>query len=129
MSWDSTFKVFTRSSKLILYVALNYPSVINLLTPHQAAHMSEEVRDASQAVPKAMIAVYIINFCLIFPAVLTVAYHIPVMEDALADPTLYPTIYVLRRAMSSAWLTVMLTIVRLRACPQPIPPSSPPTTR
>jgi choline transport protein len=74
--------------------------------------MSEEVRDAAQAVPKAMIAVYIINFCLIFPAVLTVAYHIPNTEDALADPTLYPTIYVLRQAMDPAWLTVMLTIVR-----------------
>lgn len=74
--------------------------------------MSEEVRDASQAVPKAMIAVYVINFCLIFPAVLTVAYHIPNIEDALADPTLYPTIYVLRQAMSPAWLTAMLTVVR-----------------
>jgi choline transport protein len=60
-----------------------------------------------------MIAVYIINFCLIFPAVLTVAYHITDLESALADPTLYPTIWVLRQAMSPAWLTVMLTIVSL----------------
>jgi choline transport protein len=75
--------------------------------------MSEEVRDAASSVPRAMIAVYVINFCLIFPAVLTVAYHIPSIEDALADPTLYPTIYVLRQAMSPAWLTVMLTVVCL----------------
>ena len=41
-----------------------------------AAHMSEEVRDASRSVPRAMMAVYFINFCLVFPAVVTVTYHI-----------------------------------------------------
>ncbi|KIW89747.1 uncharacterized protein Z519_09904 [Cladophialophora bantiana CBS 173.52] len=76
-----------------------------------AAHMSEEVKDAAKSVPKAMISIYIINFCLIFPAVLTVAYHIPNIDDALADPTLYPTIYVLRQSMSTAWMTVILTII------------------
>jgi choline transport protein len=75
--------------------------------------MSEEVRDASVAVPKAMIAVYIINFCLIFPAVLTVACHIPDVPTALADPTTYPVIYVMRQAMTPPWLTAMLAVVSI----------------
>ena len=77
----------------------------------KAAHMAEEVKDAARSVPKAMISIYVVNFCLIFPAILTICYHIPVVEDALADPTLYPTIYVLRKSMSSAWMTVILVIV------------------
>ncbi len=75
--------------------------------------MSEEVKDAARSVPKAMISIYIINFCLIFPAMLTMAYHMPVLDDALADPTLYPTIYVLRQSMSTAWMTVILTLIIL----------------
>lgn len=73
--------------------------------------MSEEVRDASRSVPRAMIAVYFINFCLVFPAVVTVVYHIVSIDDALADPTLYPVIYVLRQSMSPAWMTVILTVM------------------
>ncbi len=73
--------------------------------------MSEEVRDASKNVPRAMIAVYFINFCLVFPAVITFSYHIISIDDALADPTLYPVIYVLRQAMSPTWMTVLLTVM------------------
>jgi choline transport protein len=73
--------------------------------------MSEEVMDAAKAVPTAMLSIYIISFCLTFPAFLTAAYHIPVIDDALADPTLYPIIYVLRLSMSNTWLTVMLTFI------------------
>ena len=77
----------------------------------KAAHMAEEVKNAAKSVPKAMMSIYVVNFCLIFPAILTVCYHIPVVADALADPTLYPTIYVLRQSMSDAWMTVILVIV------------------
>jgi choline transport protein len=75
--------------------------------------MSEEVKNAAKSVPKAMMSIYIVNFCLIFPAILTVCYHITNIEDALTDPTLYPTIYVLRQSMSPAWMTVILVIVVL----------------
>ena len=75
--------------------------------------MSEEVKGASKSVPRAMLAVYIVNFCLIFPALITICYHIPVVADALEDPTLYPTIYVLRQSMSNAWMTVLLVVVIL----------------
>jgi choline transport protein len=79
----------------------------------KAAHMAEEVKDAAKSVPKAMMSIYLVNFCLIFPAILTVCYHIPSVGDALADPTTYPTIYVLRQSMSAGWMTVILVIVVL----------------
>lgn len=75
--------------------------------------MSEEVKDAAYSVPRAMLAIYVVNFLLIFPAILTVCYHIPSIEDALADSTTYPAIYVLRQSMSIGWITVMLVIICL----------------
>ncbi|KAF3480908.1 uncharacterized protein GIQ15_06255 [Arthroderma uncinatum] len=33
------------------------------------------------------------------------------VEEALADPTLYPIIHVLRQSMSKEWMTVMLTLI------------------
>ena len=73
--------------------------------------MSEEVKDAASSIPKTMIAVYLINFALIFSAILTVCYHIPDLHAALHDPTTYPAIYVLRQSMSVAWITVILVII------------------
>src|SRR5271163_1255031 len=75
--------------------------------------MSEEVKNAAKSVPKAMMSIYIVNFCLIFPAILTVCYHITDLDAALTDPTTYPTIYVLRQSMSDGWMTVILIIVVL----------------
>jgi len=77
----------------------------------KAAHMSEEVRDAAKAVPKAMIIIYFVNICMTFPVILTVCYHIRNVDDALNDPTLYPAIYVLRQTMSPGWITVMLLVI------------------
>ncbi|UNI24983.1 hypothetical protein JDV02_010695 [Purpureocillium takamizusanense] len=73
-----------------------------------AAHMSEEVRDAAMAVPRAIISVYIFNFCLIFLAMITLCYHILDVGTAVTDPTAYPVIYVLRQAISQTWLTTIL---------------------
>jgi choline transport protein len=73
--------------------------------------MSEEVRDAASSIPKTMIAVYLINFALIFSATLTVCYHTPNLQVALNDSTTYPAIYVMRQSMSTNWITVLLTII------------------
>jgi amino acid transporter len=78
-----------------------------------AAHMSEEVRDASNAVPKVVLTIWFLVFCLTFPAFVTISYHIPSLSDALADPTLFPIMYVLRQSMSTPWLTLILTILLL----------------
>ncbi|KAF2218521.1 amino acid/polyamine transporter I [Elsinoe ampelina] len=78
-----------------------------------AAHMSEEVKDAAVTIPKAMMATYIINFLLLFPGMVTVAYHIPDLAEALDDPTTYPAIYVLRPAMSIGWMSGLLAVITL----------------
>jgi len=73
--------------------------------------MSEEVRNASTSIPHSILGVFLINFSLIVPAVLTVAYHIVDLDDALDDPTTYPAVYVLRQAMGTGWLTVILVVI------------------
>lgn len=79
----------------------------------KAAHMSEEVKDAAKSVPRAMISIYLVNFCLNFSAIVTVCYHMPNVSDALTDATAYPTIYVLRQSMSAGWMTAILVIIVL----------------
>lgn len=86
----------------------NVPAVL-LLIFVQAAHVSEEVRNASKAIPRAMISVWLVNSLLAFTSFITVAYHLPDLDEALADPTLYPIIHVLRQSMSNDWMTIILT--------------------
>jgi amino acid transporter len=79
--------------------------------------MSEEVRNAAKSVPRAMLTVFVANFALLFPMILTACYHIPDMDAALADDTAYPFIYVLRKSMSTAWVAVVLVVtVGLLVC-------------
>ena len=67
--------------------------------------------DASKAVPRAMMSVYVINFILIFPAILTLCFAMPDLEAALNDPSLYPPVYVLRQSMSAGWTTAVLVMI------------------
>lgn len=79
--------------------------------------MSEEVRNASKTVPRAMLTVFVVNFALLLPMILTACYAIDDMDAALADDTAYPFIYVLRQSMSQAWVTVILVVtVALLIC-------------
>lgn len=73
--------------------------------------MSEEVRNASRAIPRAMIATWLINCVLVFFSFITIAYHLPDLGAALDDPSMYPIIYVLRQSMSKEWMTVVLTLI------------------
>ena len=57
------------------------------------AHMSEDVKNAGKVIPKTMLIIYVLNFVLLFPALLTICYHIPDLDAALADETTYPAIY------------------------------------
>lgn len=77
-----------------------------------ASHMSEEVVNAASTIPRTMLSVYLINMLLMFPAIVTVCYHIPDLDAALGDSTTYPAIYVLRQSMSGTTLDT-----HLRDCP------------
>ncbi|KAJ3495377.1 hypothetical protein NLG97_g3439 [Lecanicillium saksenae] len=76
-----------------------------------AAHMSEEVRNAATAVPKAMLLTYVLNFALLLPMILTAVYHMPDLTPALEDDSTYPFVYVLKQSMSTGWVTVILVIL------------------
>ncbi|EFQ97712.1 hypothetical protein MGYG_00752 [Nannizzia gypsea CBS 118893] len=86
-------------------------SIFTQIGVDTAAHMAEEVRHASKAVPKAMISIWLVNSFLSFVSFITVAYHLPDVGKALADPTLYPIVHVLRQSMSKEWMTVLLSFI------------------
>jgi len=79
----------------------------------QAAHMAEEVKDASIAVPRAMITIFLVDCALIFPMVVTICYHLPDLDAALSDTTTYPAIWIMRQAMSDAWIAVIMAVITL----------------
>lgn len=72
--------------------------------------MAEEVRNATRSVPIVILSVYLINFILVFPAIVTFCYHMPSVADALAEGTGFPTIYVLKTVMSDIWVTIILAV-------------------
>ncbi|OAA47142.1 amino acid permease 2 [Metarhizium rileyi] len=87
------------------------PGITGHVGVDTAAHMSEEVRDASRNIPRVMLIAFAINFTLTLVTLVTLAYHIPSVTDALQDETTYPAIYVLRRSMSLPWLNFMLIVI------------------
>ena len=62
--------------------------------------MAEEVKDASIAVPRAIMTIYLLDCVLVFPLIVTICYHLPDVATALEDPTEYPAVYIMRQAMS-----------------------------
>ena len=75
--------------------------------------MAEEVRNASISIPRVMMASWVFNYITIFIALVTIAYHMPDIDEALADPTEYPVIYVIRQSMSLPWQNVILIVILL----------------
>lgn len=75
--------------------------------------MSEEVRQASDSVPKVMISVLCFNFLETLLVVVTLGYHMPDVKEALDDASTYPVIHVLMKSMSLTWVTVLLAVICL----------------
>jgi choline transport protein len=73
--------------------------------------MAEEVKDAAVAVPRAMMTIFLVDFALIFPLIVTICYHLPDVDAALEDTTTYPGIWVLRQAMSRGWIAALLAVM------------------
>ncbi|EEP80699.1 predicted protein [Uncinocarpus reesii 1704] len=109
--WPSNGVAVLIGQQTAMFAQLGLDTQCITLTPSLAAHMSEEVKNASKAVPKAMIAIWLVNSVLAFTTFLTVAYHLPDINAGLNDPTLYPIIHILRQSMSKEWMTVVLTFV------------------
>ncbi|KAJ3496157.1 hypothetical protein NLG97_g2863 [Lecanicillium saksenae] len=89
------------------------PALSSQTAIDSAVHMAEETRDASVSIPRVMMITWVFNYVTIFIALVTIAYHMPDIDLAIADATGYPVIYVLRESMSLAWLNVVLIVILL----------------
>lgn len=72
-----------------------------------AAHMSEEVKDASITVPKAMFWSYVANTSMGILLIVTVCFAIPDLQAALDDTSGYPFLWAMRNGLSNPAPTVL----------------------
>lgn len=73
--------------------------------------MSEEVKDAGIVVPRAIITSYVVNGFMGLILLITYLFSIPSVDDALADPTGYPFLYVFRSSMSTGAVNALTVLV------------------
>jgi len=93
-------------------------AIFSLLGSDATAHMSEEVRDAGRYVPISIFWSYVGNGIMAIIFLITYLFSIESVDDALADPTGYPFIYVFKTAVSTAGvngLTIMTLIIVIAA--------------
>lgn len=89
---------------------------MSLVGPDSAAHLAEEVKDASKALPKAMIATLIFNGILGWIALITVCFMIGDLNTVLNTPTGQPFIQILYDTTSStAGTCVLVTLIMIEA--------------
>ena len=79
----------------------------------KAVHMAEEVKSASNTLPKILLSGLAVNFVQVFLTTVTMAYHLPDLKPALEDSSTYPAIYIFKQSMSRVWLTCVLALTCL----------------
>ncbi|KAK3633780.1 hypothetical protein LTR22_019964 [Elasticomyces elasticus] len=93
-------------------------ALYSLVSFDAAAHMSEEVRRAGLAVPRAMMWSYAANAVIGVVVVFAYLYSIPDLEAALSSPTGFPILYVLQSA--TYWgtlpIAIMLIMIATAGC-------------
>ncbi|WEW58032.1 hypothetical protein PRK78_003499 [Emydomyces testavorans] len=86
--------------------------VVSLLGADAATHMSEELKNASKTLPKAMISTAVFNGALGLMMVITFCYTVGNVESVLSTPTGYPFIQVFYNAtLSKPGATAMTSIM------------------
>jgi len=98
------------STGLAFMVGLLAP-VYTLIGADSAVHMSEEIKDASIVLPRAIIWAATINGTLGFVMVITFCFTLGSLEDVLASPTGYPFIQVFFNATQSNVGTSIMTAI------------------
>ncbi|PSN71292.1 amino acid transporter [Corynespora cassiicola Philippines] len=86
--------------------------IFSLLGSDAATHMSEELRDASHTLPRAMVWTAISNSTLGFLMLVTVCFCLGDVEAAITSPTGFPHIQIIYNATNSkAGTTVLVAII------------------
>ncbi|KAA8650323.1 hypothetical protein EYZ11_008184 [Aspergillus tanneri] len=86
-------------------------AIYGSLSSDATAHMSEEVRDAGRNVPIAIAWGYFSNGILALVLIITLAFAMPSVQDALDDPTGFPFIYVFKQALPEAGVNGLTAII------------------
>ena len=86
--------------------------VVSLLGSDAATHMSEELRNASKILPRAMISTVAFNGALGLVMLITFCFCIGDIDSVLSTPTGYPFIQVFYNAtLSTAGATAMTSVM------------------
>ncbi|KAH8733213.1 amino acid/polyamine transporter I [Phaeosphaeriaceae sp. PMI808] len=90
--------------------------IFSFIGPDSATHMSEELRDASKTLPRAMIATALINGALGFVMICTFAMLVGDVEEILSTPTGLPFIQMFYNVtQSKAGTSAMTSILIIMA--------------
>ena len=77
-----------------------------------SVHMSEEIRDASITLPRAIMGSVILNVTLVFTVIITICFTLGNADEVLASPTGYAFIQIFYKATGSyAGASVMTFII------------------
>ena len=115
---SSASEVFTEFTNLGGWSTTGLAFMVGLLSPvytligaDSAVHMSEEVKDASIVLPRAIIWAASLNGTLGFIMVITFCFTLGNLEDILETPTGYPFIQVFYNATNSNAGTSVMTAI------------------
>jgi len=87
--------------------------ILSLIGADAATHMSEELRDASKTLPRAMVWTAISNSILGFLILVTFCFTIGDVESVLGTPTGQPHIQIMYNATQSKAGTIALTSITI----------------
>ncbi|KAL1617775.1 hypothetical protein SLS56_010839 [Neofusicoccum ribis] len=111
-------KVFGEFSNFGGWSSVGGATIVGMITPtgslagfDAAAHMAEEVRDASKVVPRAMITTIILNGLMGLIMIITFCFCITDLETLLSLPLGFPFVEVFRTATGSTTGASLMSIV------------------
>ena len=84
--------------------------VITLIGADSAAHMAEELKDASRQLPKAMLMTAGVNYLIGFLMVIGITFVVGNVEQVLATPTGQPWVQILWNAVQSKTPTIVFMV-------------------
>ncbi|KAF4630642.1 hypothetical protein G7Y89_g7494 [Cudoniella acicularis] len=95
-------------------------SVFALLGVDAAAHMAEEIQNASTVIPWSMVSTVVINGVLGFAMLVAILFCAGDIADALKTPTGFPFIEIFNQATGSiggaTGMTVIIVLAQILAC-------------
>lgn len=108
------------SSKPLSFFVGLMTSIFALIGVDSAAHMAEEIQNASTAIPYAMISTVTINGVLGFAMLIAILFCAGNIHEALESPTGFPFIEIFDAATGSVaaatGMTVIIILAQVLAC-------------